>query len=373
MAEDRFTLFGMQSPEDVRRSIGRTATSDALNFASLPKGRAGVAVANILPKVLGKALGIDTQEDKMAQARTDSMKNAFDRSKGKPTDYYKFLAQNLNSVGDTQGSMQALEKYRSIQAAQAAGEFKARELDIKEKKGSELFLVRSEANRIKEEQIETSAELDRANTEIKRLLADSTTDLNSQKVKNLQAKVIEMDDKLAQSAERLRQADDRIVIERDRAATLQFDATTRRMKLKTDEKLAKLKATGISNKADEKRMNIVFNDFSKIVQKKSYDKFLADVIESSDEFGGFFSNVDPDVLSTLTRNAVQQKISEARVNKNVDFNLNEATEQAIREVAATFVSEQPGVIGGTNPEVGFPREVKKETDEEMMQRLLSGG
>lgn len=347
--EGRFTLFGFDTPEQVRARIGRTIGQNAQAAAGMAPGRGQVSLASTIGQMIPH-LFLDTKEEKLAESRSSAMQNAFERSKGKPTEYYKYLAENLSTVGDQQGAIQALEQFRGIRSQQAAAEFAERELAVKEKRIDERTRMQSEKLELAKENLQLEAELGRAKAEVDRLVNLSQIDINNQKVKNMQASIEEMETKMAQNAEKLRQADEKLDIYRDREATRKFDAQTRRMKVKADERLDKMKLMGKESKSRAKLIDKSFDDYSRVTQKKDFLKFAKTLVEDDPELGSFFSDVDEDVMANLIRGEVQQAIGEARIRGDENFRYNDAVIQAVYDAAQKYTQQGENIIGIERPE-----------------------
>lgn len=372
MAESQFTLFGQPSPEEVRQRIGRTAAEDALSLASVPRGRMGVAVAGLLGPAIKQAFGQKDPQVQLAEKRSEAMRNAYDRSSGSSIDYYRYLADNLNAVDDPQGAMQALEQYRQLAAGKAATQFAARKLDIEEKKLSEKTRLQSEKLALQGEQLDLKAELGRKESEIKRLTAESSSNLNSAKVKKLQADIEALDTKMAQQAEALRQKDDQIEILRHAQATREFDAQTRRMKLKSDERIAQLRNSNVSGKAAQKILGTALDGYEKATLKKNFVDFAKELVKDNPELGSFFADVDKETMSQLIRGEVLQAIGDARVRGDTGFNYNQAVEQSVLRAAQKYTAKGENPVGIERTQLTFPRADQNLSDEDLMNQLLQG-
>lgn len=369
MAEGRFTLFGGQSPEDVRKSIGRTAAEDALSLAGVPRGRMGVAVAGLMAPFIQKTMGEKDPAVELEENRQQSSINAFARSKGNTAEYWKILSQNLNDLGDAQGAAQALGQFQELAQQHTKNEQEKRRLDITEKKNTESYLVKQDAIRFKEEALELKGELGRLKAEKDRLLAESTANLNGAKVKGLQAKIDNMEVEQKQNAVKLRQADDRITLLTDREATRKYDAKTRRMKLASDETMTRLRVSGATGKQAQKMFGQAMKGYEKAVQKNQFMDFAKELVKDDFDLAGL-GGIDEAAFSELVKGEVLQSIGNATINLDTAFNYNDAVVNAFHSAIAKFTTSQPGAVFGENVELNVEQR-RTGTDEDLMNKLLS--
>lgn len=348
--KDKFNLFGL-----TEKQVGQRKVQDAIafgqQFAGGGPGRGKVALAASLPGLLGAIF--DVGGDKAAaRARQDALKSAFESSKDDPDNYYAHVAEALNNIGDSQGAMLALEKFKIDKR-------KKRELDIDEKKVDER-------SRLKGEQIDLKRELAQMEDDRRRNLAE-IEDLRKREIagEDVRVKLKKMENDMAKHADKMAILENKNEILKDkndilriRAGTAQFDAETRRMKLGIDKEIAELKAIqkekGKLSDAQNKRLQKNYDSYEKFVRSKDLGEVVAKMVDDHPEAGSFFSGVDDKQVAKLIQAEMLDKIAKARIGNVDDFDFDRQLLQTGEDILRRWTTEGENMLGIDRPEMSTP-------------------
>lgn len=368
MAKDDFSLFGV-TPEQISRRASREATELGLARAQLPRGRGAVALFSSLPGQLGAIFDVDGNQAK-ARARQEALKHAYDTSKDDPDNYYAHVAEALNKIGDSQGAMMAMEKYRFDKR-------KRRELDIDEKKVDER-------SRLQGEKLTLQGKINEMEDERKRQLAEME-DLRKRDLagEDIRVKMTKLENDMKKHQGKMQILQDKNDILRDKndilrmkAGTAQFDADTRRMKLGVDKEIAQLKALqkekGKLSDAANKRLNKAYDSYEKFVRSKDLGEVVAKMVQDHPEAGGFFSAVDDKQMAKLIQGEMLDKISKARLNNVENFDFDRLLLETGDEMLKRWTTEGETMFGAVDiSEMNTPMNPKEDDLDAQFNELLN--
>ena len=360
MSEDQFSLFGGETPEQIRRRIMGEAAGAGQSLAGNAPGRGVVSLAGSLPGMLSGILDLGGQQKK-ARQRQEALSFAFDVAKDDPDNYYVHIAEALNEVGDVNGALAAMEKHKKHK-------LKRRELAIDEKKIDEKSRLQSEKLSLQEKLAEAKDQQRRDLAELedlrKRELAGEDVKVDMLKIENdmkkHQSKMRLMEDK----NDILRE---RVDVLRIRAGTGRYDAETRRMKLKNDKDIAALRAAqkekGRLSNAEMKKLNKTYDSYEKFVRSKDLGEVVAKMVEDHPEAGGFFSGVDDKQMAKLIQGEMLDKIAKARAGNVDDFDFDRLLLETGDEMLKRWTTEGDAMFGAvTRPEMNTPMTPDGEED-----------
>lgn len=126
--ESRQTLFGFETPEDVRARIGRTGQEQDMAAAMMPAGRGMVRNAAAAGRSLGGAIqeklfGPNPEVAKAEQIQQIMQARQVDSKD--PVSYFGGVAEDLYKAGHINEAMQAIQKRQEFMESQSNIDYKA--------------------------------------------------------------------------------------------------------------------------------------------------------------------------------------------------------------------------------------------------------